>query len=158
MAEVTIDTAALALIDAVEEAIGPWVSQAVARRHPGPLPDEVIEAAHQAGLQARAEVGERLRQLLALDIDDQWTNPLSVIRTVVRYPTQVLAVAGVPPIDRDRESTGLNPDDVYDLVPAAFADLGPEVHEPGLVWGAAKAHLHLHRRRDEERRRQEETT
>ena len=35
------------------------------------------------------------------------------------------------------------PDDVYDLSPATFADVDPALHEPGLVWGAAKAHVHL---------------
>jgi hypothetical protein len=39
------------------------------------------------------------------------------------------------------------PDDDYDLTPAAFADVDPAHHEPGLVWGAAKAHVHLARRR-----------
>jgi hypothetical protein len=38
---------------------------------------------------------------------------------------------------------------VYDLSPAAFADLDPSLREPGLTWGAAKAHVHLARRRRE---------
>jgi hypothetical protein len=41
---------------------------------------------------------------------------------------------------------------VYDLTPASFADVDPALHEPGLVWGAAKAHVHLARRRREGRR------
>ncbi len=39
------------------------------------------------------------------------------------------------------------PDDDYDLTPASFGDLDPALHEPGLVWGAAKAHVFLARRR-----------
>ncbi len=35
------------------------------------------------------------------------------------------------------------------LAPASFADLHPDLHEPGLVWGAAKAHVVLARRRRE---------
>ena len=39
------------------------------------------------------------------------------------------------------------PDDVYDLAPATFDDVSPDLHDPGLRWGAAKAHVHLKRRR-----------
>jgi len=31
---------------------------------------------------------------------------------------------------------------------ASFADLGPAVQEAALAWGAAKAHVHLRRRRE----------
>ena len=44
------------------------------------------------------------------------------------------------------------PDDPYDLTPGSFADVDPSLHEPGLVWGAAKAHVVLARRRREGRR------
>jgi hypothetical protein len=37
------------------------------------------------------------------------------------------------------------------VVPASFADLDSTVHEPGIVWGAAKAHVVLRRRRAEGR-------
>jgi hypothetical protein len=59
----------------------------------------------------------------------------------------VLAAAGVPPVERDAHARRLFPDDVYDLGPAAFADLSAEVHQTGVVWGAAKAHVILRRRR-----------
>ena len=36
---------------------------------------------------------------------------------------------------------------VYDLAPANFADVDPALAEPGLLWGAAKAHVHLARHR-----------
>ncbi|RMH87250.1 MAG: class I SAM-dependent methyltransferase [Actinomyces sp.] len=39
----------------------------------------------------------------------------------------------------------LLPDDVHALGPATFAELGPEVAEAAVVWGAAKAHLHRRR-------------
>ena len=32
--------------------------------------------------------------------------------------------------------------------PAAFSDVDEDLHEPGLVWGAARAHVHLRRRRE----------
>jgi len=139
------------LTGAVEAALGPWMAAAVEAHLPDGLdPDkraDVDRAVAEATGRAVADVGGRLRQLLALDLDDQWTNPLSIIRRAVAYPTAVLAAAGAPPVDRDNTDAALHPDDVYGLVPLAFADLGPEVHERGLEWGAAKAHVHLTRRR-----------
>ena len=87
-----------------------------------------------------------MRTLLALDVDDQRANPLALLRKAARYPTEVLRAVSVPQIERDPDQVRLLPDDVYDLAPARFADLGPEVGELGLVWGAAKAHEHLRRR------------
>jgi hypothetical protein len=68
-------------------------------------------------------------------------NPLAIVREAVAHPTAVLARAGVPPVVRDEHAEQLFPDDAYDLTPGAFADLDPALHEPGLVWGAAKAHV-----------------
>ena len=96
---------------------------------------------------ARAEVDASLRALLVSDVDDQRTNPLSILRQAARYPSGVLAAAGVPPVVRDAQAERLFPEDLYDLGPAAFAALGATVHEAGLVWGAAKAHVVLARRR-----------
>jgi hypothetical protein len=135
------------LVTAVEAALGPWIEASIAGRHPGPMTPELTAEAAAAGARARAEVIPRLRDLLALDVDAQWTNPLAIIRTAVVYPNEVLANAGVAPVDRDDYDARINPDDLYDLGPATFADLGPDVHERGLLWGAAKAHVHLRRRR-----------
>ena len=88
----------------------------------------------------------RIRTLLSMDLDEQATNPLALLRSAVRYPTEVLAAHGVPPVDRDEFAVRAFPDDVYDLSPASFGDVHPDLHEPGLVWGAAKAHVHLQRR------------
>ena len=68
------------------------------------------------------------------------------------HATDVLASAGARPVARDEFSARHFPDDVYDLTPASFADVDPALHEPGLVWGAAKAHVHLTRRCREGRR------
>lgn len=135
------------LVSAVEDAIGPWVRAAVARRYPGPLPVDIERRTEAAAAAATVEVGGLLRNLLARDIDDQWTNPLAVIRKAVAYPTGILADAGVAPVARDADDARINPDDVYALAPATFAEVGENVHEPGIVWGAAKAHVHLSRRR-----------
>ena len=108
---------------------------------------EVRDAAARAGVEATAEVGPQVRELLALDIDEQRSGPLSLLRSAARFPTRVLLDAGVPIPGRDEFLQTQFPDDVYDLGPAAFADLDPSLHQPGLIWGAAKAHVHLARRR-----------
>jgi hypothetical protein len=154
------DLAALAryagdLADAVDAALAAWVERSVARRwaewSAAPLPPDVRAAATEAGGAARAMVVPPLRELLATDVDEQRTNPMTVIRGAVVHPTAVLQAAGVPPVGRDEQAERLFPADVYDLTPAAFADLDPSVHDPGLVWGAAKAHVVLRRRRAEGR-------
>jgi hypothetical protein len=140
-----------ALGDAVLAALPGWVERSVAQRYgewAGEAPDAaVLEAARDAGRRAADDVGPRLRDLLATDVDAQRTNPLAILREAIRYPAGVLAAAGVPPVERDPEAQRLFPADDYDLSPAAFGDLHPSVHEPGLVWGAAKAHVILRRRR-----------
>jgi hypothetical protein len=109
-----------------------------------------MRAAAEAGARARAEVGPRVRRLLALDIDEQRTNPLSLLRDAVRYPTDVLRAAGVPAVEgRDDFAVRAFPDDVYDLAPATWADVDPSLQDPGITWGAWKAYTHLSRRRDQ---------
>jgi hypothetical protein len=109
---------------------------------PGPA---VHEAAREAGRRAAAEVGAQVRALLDADVDDQRTTPLALLRSAVRYPTDVLRAAGVPPVDRDPVQARLFPGDLYDLAPATFADVDPALAEPGMVWGAAKALAHRRR-------------
>ncbi|MEM9563145.1 MAG: hypothetical protein AAGA93_11030 [Actinomycetota bacterium] len=139
-----------ALADGVERALPGWVSAAVARRLPAEQLDRWHPVVAEAGRAAAADVGERVRELVRLDIDEQWTNPLSLIRSAIRYPNEILAGAGVRPVDRDAQAARFLPDDVYDLAPASFADLSPELHDIGIGWGAAKAHVHLRRRRQEQ--------
>ncbi len=140
---------ATALADAVVVALPGWVERSVRRilsawqgADVGPA---VIDAARAAGQRAAVEVGAEVRALLAADLDDQWTTPLSLLRAAVRFPTDVLRAAGVPPVERDPFQVRLLPDDLYDLCPASFADVDPALAEPGLVWGAAKALAHRRR-------------
>ncbi len=136
------------LVAAVDASLEQWIRTSVTRHLPTPTPGIERELT-DASARARAEIGSALSQLLELDIDEQWTNPLSIIRRAAAYPTTILASAGVPPVERDPMAVRTHPDDVYDLVPLSFRELGEAVHEPGIVWGAAKAHLHLSRRRQE---------
>lgn len=129
------------LVDAIDRALPAWVLAAVAARVNGPVPP----GAEEAAAQARAEVVPRLRALLTQDLDEQRSNPLAILREAVRYPTEVLLSAGVPEPDRDDFERERFPDDIYGLVPVNFADLGPEVAEAGIAWGAAKAWTHRQR-------------
>ncbi len=145
---------ATALADGVVDALPGWVAAAVVRRLgpelPEGLPEDFEDRVAAAGRSAAEEVGGRVRELLSLDIDEQWTNPLTLIRTAIRFPTDLLRSIGVEPVARDEQAKRFHPDDVYDLTPASFAELGPAVHDLGVSWGAAKAHVHLRRRREEE--------
>jgi hypothetical protein len=146
---------AVALGDAVDAAIPGWVERSVTSVLDAqglPRAAATLAEAAAAGAEARSEGAARVRALLATDVDDQHGNPLAVLRTLVRYPTAVLRAAGARPVDRDDFAVRAFPDDAYDLSPATFADVDPALHEPGLVWGAAKAHVHLARRRREGKR------
>ena len=146
---------AAVLADGIDRAIGPWVVRSVVgiaeAWEPG-LGATLAEPASDAGRRARSEVGPAVRALLAPDVDEQRTGPLAVLRDAVRFPTEVLAAAGVPPVVRDEFAEQAFPADAYGLAVASFADLDPALHEAGLVWGAAKAHVILARRRAEGRR------
>jgi hypothetical protein len=147
----TLARYAAALADAVEHALPGWVDRSVRRVLAAqgiPATEATADAIRAAGVAARDDGGARVRALLATDIDAQAGNPLSIVRSLVRYPTGVLRDAGAAPVDRDEFSVRSFPDDAYDLSPASFADVDPALHEPGLAWGAAKAYVHLARRRD----------
>ncbi len=139
------------LVAAVDAVLGGWVAAAVLGRwqlyHGTEAPAEVRGRAVLAGDTARAEVVPALRELLALDAEQQWTNPLALVRRAVRPATAALHELGVPPVVRDRFAEQAFPEDLYALVPASFADIDPSLHDPGLVWGAAKAHVVLLRRK-----------
>ena len=139
---------ARALADGVDAALPRWVERSVERllvAYSGSADPTAMAAAHDAGKRARADVGTRVRALLAADIDEQHTNPLSILRQAVPYPTEVLRQAGVPPVERDRFAEERFPDDDYDLTPASFADIDQSLFDIGLQWGAAKAWLHKQR-------------
>lgn len=136
------------LAAAVEGALPAWVERSVRRRlfdWEGKADPEAMTEAVDAGHRASEEVGAELRRLLATDIDKQWTNPLAILRGAVRFPTEVLRRAGVPPIVRDDFDERHFPEDDYGLAPLTFADIDPSLFDLGLAWGAAKAHVHMER-------------
>ena len=149
------DEAALArygdeLVRAVDGSIGAWLRscvESVLASQQRAIDDHARSLIAVAERDASRDIGDRLRDLLARDIDEQSQNPLSILRSAVSYPTKVLRDLGAQPVERDEFDTHAFPDDEFGLTPAAFADLGPAVHEAGMAWGAAKAFVHLQRRR-----------
>jgi hypothetical protein len=148
----TLDDYATALGSAVEAALPRWVERSVERilvAYRGAITDDERAEARRAGDAATTETMPALHRLLTTDVDEQRTNPLALLRGAVRYPTRVLQAAGVPPVVRDEFAERAFPADLYDLTPATWADVDPALHEPGLTWSAAKAHMVLARRRAE---------
>ncbi len=149
------DAAALAayaatLAEEMAAAIPGWIEGLVVTRIQaarGSVTDDERAAAVLAGQQAGAEAGPELRALLATDIDQQASTPLAIARHQVARATEVLRQAGIPAVARDPFVQRQDPGDDYDLTPGSFADIAPALAEPGMTWGAAKAHVHLARRR-----------
>lgn len=141
-AEAALAEYATDLAAGVAAAVGPWVVHSVTRVadqwQPG-LGAELDPAAEAAGAAATDAVAPAVRDLLAQDVEQQRSNPLAIVRTAVRYPTDVLAAAGVPPVVRDGFAVETFPNDLYDLTPGSFADLAPGLGDVGIAWGAAKA-------------------
>ncbi|MCB0994534.1 MAG: hypothetical protein KDB21_05565 [Acidimicrobiales bacterium] len=144
-----------ALAEAAAGVVSRWIERCVLDRVAagGLVVDDSVRAvAGAAGAAAEADVVPRLRELLAADIDEQRSTPLALLRGATAYATRALHDLGISPVLRDDFDARSFPDDDYGLVPASLADVDPALHEPGLVWGAAKAYVHLARRRAEGRR------
>jgi len=89
-----------------------------------------------------------LHDLLVEDVDEQRTTPLSVFRSSIAAPTELLLELDVPVSGNGRPADRF-PGDVFGLSPATWSDIDPQLHEPGIVWGAWKAMTILERRRSE---------
>ena len=138
-----------ALGDAIEATVGPWLIEAIRRTATAQRLDggaRLLLAAEAAANEAGADVMPRIRELLAADIDEQTTTPLALLREAVGPATAVLRDFGAAPVARDPFAVRAFPEDVYGLGPATFEDIAPELKNPGLEWGAAKAFVHLRRR------------
>jgi len=131
------------LIDGLAEHVPGWVERSLRERlgEPdadiGELEPDIREAL------------ERVSALLRTDIDQQSANPLAVIRTLVGPMTRYLGQRSIADVPRDPDAQRLFAEDRFDLTPGAFSDIHPDLHVVGLSWGAAKAHVHLQRRRAE---------
>ena len=126
-----------------------WLRECVVRTaaHAGVEVGDRSDEIDRMADDAAARLLDALRTLLATDVDEQRTNPLSLFRSATAAPTALLRSFGVPPIQRDRFAIEQFPDDHYGLIPASWADIDPAMHEPGIAWGAWKALTVLRRRR-----------
>jgi hypothetical protein len=122
------------LADAVERVLPDWVVRCVQRRLPD-APDDVLASARRAGDTAATETAAAMRDLGG-------RTPLQVLREAVRFPTEVLRSAGVPPVGRDDFAVDRFPDDEYDLTSAHFGDVDESLVDLGLLWGAMRAWEH----------------
>lgn len=142
----------IALADAVEEVLPGWIERLVlerVRQWRGEVPLEAEAAATAAAAAAVVDVTVVFRGLIEQDVDEQRTNPLSVLRDATRFAHDALVELDVPPVERDDFAERSFPGDAYDLVPATWADVDPTLHDIGVTWGAAKAYVHKARRRTE---------
>lgn len=140
---------ARSLANEVEQATPVWVQRVVASRVG---PDQL--AVQAEAIQALADdVGSRvstaLNELLGADIDAQRTTPLAIVRGVVPQLSAYLHSVGAPKVGRDAHARELHPNDDFALTPAGFEDFGEGVREASMLWGAAKAHVHIQRRKNE---------
>ncbi len=153
---VTLESATADLIAVIDAATHEWLVRCVMKTYVQQLgtprlavEEELIAAAQLAAEQGRAYVAGELSTELGKDVDEQRVNPLQVLRNAVVFPTRVLQEFGVPPIVRDEMDVRMMPDDVFGLSPAHWNDVHESLLEPGVIWGAAKAHKVLQRRREE---------
>ena len=150
--EARLSAIAADLADRIDAVVAGWITRLVVTRVEqwrGDASAEVRAEAGVAGEAARADLMPRMRRLLEADIDDQTANPLELLRHATRHAQAVLEGMGMPAVERDQFAQRSFPTDVYDLMPATWADVDPSLHEPGITWGAAKAFVHKARRRAE---------
>lgn len=150
--DLDIETVASALLEAAVEATPTWVARSVGEivAAQGLQVDDAHTArVVEAGERAQRYVETNLGALLRTDIDQQRTTPLTIFRDAARFPVEVLHSVGAREVHRIDVDRWAFPNDPFGVTPASLADMGPAVHEAGIAWGAAKAHVHLRRRRDE---------
>lgn len=108
-----------------------------------PAAREALDAhASEAAAAVTTRVVAELRVLFATDAAHQRSTPLEIVRSATQEVTEVLAAAGIPPVERDEFDERAFPDDRYGVTPSSLADLGDEELGPlQLAWGLAKAQV-----------------
>jgi len=94
-------------------------------------------------------VRNELAAFPAVHVGQRRSTRLHIPRCASRLATELLDGAGAARPPRDEFETRAMPDDVFAVGPLAWVDLGDEVHEAGISWGAWKAATVLTRRRAE---------
>ena len=80
-----------------------------------------------------------LEALLTQEFADQRRGPLELFQEAMRFPTAALAAENQGAVRRDPLVSDALPGDIYDLAPASSQQLGDDVWQAHLRWGAAKA-------------------
>jgi hypothetical protein len=143
----------IALADQLVGALPGWLvgaACALAEKAGRTFGDDETDELRRAAAVTVDDLAPRLRRVLTADVDAGLGSPLAVLRTGTDGFASVLAGLGLVPAERDEFERRHFPDDLYGLGPATFADIDASLHIPGLEWGAARAHVHLRRRRDAE--------
>ena len=147
-----LDPYSKALFDAVAAAFPTWLTAQTRQILASGRVD--LDSATTAEIDAVVvaathEATDALMRLFTTDVDDQATNPLHVIRSATRRATEYARSRGVSPVARDEWDERALPHDLYAIGPIAWRDLGEDVHDAGISWGAWKAATVLSRRRAE---------
>ena len=140
------------LLEACVAAIPQWITnriQHVCLVSGGVIPEIVTTKVAGVAQATQAQVQIDLMALLSVDVDSQRTNPLQVLRGSTLMATALLIEAGIPPVRRDEFEVRSMPDDMVARGPLTWRDLGDDVHDAGIQWGAWKAAMIISRRRDE---------
>jgi hypothetical protein len=138
------------LYQAVTRAIPRWITTQVSEIASLSIDEtsqEFQSALADVAKQTHQEASQNLLTLLVTDVDAQQSNPLHVLRASTSFATQMLQTFGAEPARRDEYEVRAMPHDVFSIGPLTWRDLGEEVHDAGISWGAWKAATILTRRR-----------
>ena len=127
---------------AVISAVPNWMTDritSITRSGVGAVPKDMASEMPVVVGRVEHEIERELLQLLVTDVDEQRQNPLHVLRSCVGPATELMQRYLVPMPMRDEFETRSMPHDVYAIGPLTWKDLGEEVHEAGITWGAWKA-------------------
>lgn len=141
-----------ALYVAVIDAVPAWINtrlREVSIALSGTIHPELELAQSQLVSAVTADVKRNLADLLATDVDIQNINPLQVLRDSTKVVADAMLKVGIPLPQRDQFEVRAMPNDIYAIGPLTWRDLGEDVHDAGITWGAWKAAVILSRRRDE---------
>lgn len=146
--EKRLGTYAAILAERIDRVLDDWVLRSLTKAARQGGVSVAVDEIADVQTATREVAMPELRRLLSSDVDAAAGNPLAALRGSVGPMTEALQRWGAarPPSDEFRQRQF--PADPYQLGPAAFSDLAAELHQPGLEWGAARAHVHLRRRRE----------
>lgn len=134
------------LVDGIARILPAWVERAVERilvawdRLDTGTAAAARAEARTVGVTTATRVVGELRGLFDVDVGDQRSTPLNIVRSAYREPTGLLARLGIPGVVRDPFDERVHPDDDYDLAPRGLVELGDSNLGAVLVaWGITKA-------------------